>query len=1130
MRRLTFEIMKYTRAIRLSVLLLGILTTMSGSVFAQQDELEELKRAFKVLNQERIERTEKFSKENNIPIMNRLDDGTVIYLKDVINGIPQFITTDNQGARATTGADKIGVGGELGLDLDGSGINVAIWDGGTVRPTHQELIGRVSQADGSTSLNFHATHVAGTILSQGINESAKGMATNASALTFDFANDDDEMLSRSVAGEDGTVISNHSYGLVTGWSNGSWNGDVSISDQEDYRFGFYSGGARLWDQIAYNDEYYTIVKSAGNDRGDSGDGPFPPDGPYDIISDNGNAKNIFTIGAVRKATNYSSPEDVVMSSFSGWGPTDDGRIKPDFVAAGVGIMSTFETSDVAYGNLQGTSMSAPNAAGTFVLLQQLHKKLSGGRLMKSSSLKGLVAHTVREAGKAPGPDYEFGWGLINAVGAAEQLIRQNGDNIMFKEFDLANGQSVALDIVPEVGSQVTATICWIDPPGTVPTRSLDPSDTILVNDLDLKIYNDDETNLPWILDPARPAIAAAKGDNFRDNIEKVEFEATSNQYTLEISHKGALEGSQNFTLVLTYKKDQSQDKYLYWVGGSDSQFSSPNWAVSSGGESSGDVPDENTTLIFDNNFATEGEVSTINLTEGDAFGGIVFLSKNPVELVLSSDITVTGNILTNENVKFSGSGTVYLSSDNQITVSTPTLFENVDVVFDEFNELIVNGDFVAKSLTINSGETRFNSEAVELGQLDLSNEVNKELYLDDVELKITNSFKANSETTTISDINATYVLAGEAVLFEHNNYVSSAKNHRTSGSVQVVGDYTADNFSIAGNLEFTDSSYIKSLSMARGSALKLQKHLEFDSISVISNSGEGTISISSDVKGTVAQTRHQKICLDDFEIINVDFVGLGAISIGSNGALSNSEGWSTLNCDDVIFSDFTFKYNCVDSRVKFTNKSSGNFSSSQWNFNGLSESTDENAEFVFTEAGTYEVTLTVSGQEFSNSYTRQIEISENDLEELEIILSNDRFFSLKAGNSYQWYRNDAPIDGATDRTYFHNDVAGEYFVVAFADNCNRTSNILSITVLGLDSELEDEILISPNPTSGLIKIELAKGVKGEVLGLEVLSISGKLLISQEEANQVDLSGLSNGVYFLKVNMGDKSITRKIVKE
>ena len=63
------------------------------------------------------------------------------------------------------------------------------------------------------------------------------------------------------------------------------------------------------------------------------------------------------------------PEDVVMSSFSCWGPTDDGRIKPDVVADGVGVLSSVSSSNTSYSSLSGTSMASPNASGSLLLLQ-----------------------------------------------------------------------------------------------------------------------------------------------------------------------------------------------------------------------------------------------------------------------------------------------------------------------------------------------------------------------------------------------------------------------------------------------------------------------------------------------------------------------------------------------------------------------------------------------------------------------------------------------------------------------------------------------------------------------------------------------------------------------------------------
>src|SRR5690606_21953592 len=168
--------------------------------------------------------------------------------------------------------------------------------------------------------------------------------------------------------------SNHSYGIVLGFTQDeggwSWTGNSSISTQEDYRFGFYSSQSRTIDNIAFNAPYYTIVWAAGNDRSDTGDGTRPADGNggtgYDCIGPEASAKNNITVGAVLKVSNYNGPSSVVMSNFSSWGPTDDGRIKPDLVGAGVSIYSTGVSSSGqdTYSFAQGTSMSAPNATGS----------------------------------------------------------------------------------------------------------------------------------------------------------------------------------------------------------------------------------------------------------------------------------------------------------------------------------------------------------------------------------------------------------------------------------------------------------------------------------------------------------------------------------------------------------------------------------------------------------------------------------------------------------------------------------------------------------------------------------------------------------------------------------------------
>ncbi len=52
------------------------------------------------------------------------------------------------------------------------------------------------------------------------------------------------------------------------------------------------------------------------------------------------------VAATFEVLDYEDASDVFMSSFSSWGPTDDGRIKPDISAKGVNMYSLLEHQTV----------------------------------------------------------------------------------------------------------------------------------------------------------------------------------------------------------------------------------------------------------------------------------------------------------------------------------------------------------------------------------------------------------------------------------------------------------------------------------------------------------------------------------------------------------------------------------------------------------------------------------------------------------------------------------------------------------------------------------------------------------------------------------------------------------------
>jgi len=498
-------------------------------------------------------------------------------------GNPKYVGTfDNIIAAATTRANQLWPGGSSGLNLSGSSPSVkgkmGIWDGGHALTTHVELTGRILVKDNS-GLSDHATHTTGTLIATGINPIAKGMAFQTQQLiSYDFDND----LTTMAAEAPGLVVSNHSYGFLagSGWSydgtNWDWYGDTTISKSQGYGFGYYDQNSQIYDSIAYNAPFYLISVAAGNPRAYNGPAVGDSylyngnkslkrtatlaDNPtYTSVCNTSDAKNVIVVGAVNGIpSGYTTPADVVMSDFSAWGPTNDGRIKPDIVADGVNVTSTWSTSNTAYSTQSGTSMATPNVTGSLYLLQEYYNRLHPASFMRSATLKGLAIHTADEAGTSEGPDYEFGWGLLDVLKGANVItssFNHQSDTIIESALN-ATTNSYTFTAVASGKGGLVATLSWTDPPATpVPVvQALHNTTSMLVNDLDMRITSGTQTFAPWVLDPANPSNAATQGDNFRDNVEKINVDSVTpgQAYTITITHKGTLaRGQQAFSLLVS---------------------------------------------------------------------------------------------------------------------------------------------------------------------------------------------------------------------------------------------------------------------------------------------------------------------------------------------------------------------------------------------------------------------------------------------------------------------------------------------------------------------------------------------------------------------------------------------------
>ncbi|WHE33408.1 S8 family serine peptidase [Bergeyella cardium] len=242
---------------------------------------------------------------------------------------------------------------------------------------------------------------------------------------------------------------------------------------------------------------------------------------------------------------YKTPSDVKAASFSAFGPTNEGRIKPDLVGIGVNVFSANSDRDSSYEEMSGTSMASPNVTGSLALVQEYYNKnysTTAQPFMRANTLKALTIHTANEAGEHAGPNYKFGWGLLNVLRAVEVLSVK--DNFSFvNENTLQNRSKYEIKVKAKSDTEpLKVTIVWDDPvPATenMPAYTLNNRQSVLVNDLDLRITDGVETFYPWVLNPDKPTEPATREDNARDNVEQIiiDHPVEGKEYTIMVSSK-----------------------------------------------------------------------------------------------------------------------------------------------------------------------------------------------------------------------------------------------------------------------------------------------------------------------------------------------------------------------------------------------------------------------------------------------------------------------------------------------------------------------------------------------------------------------------------------------------------------
>lgn len=525
---------------------------------------------------------------------------------------PPSVPDDTRG-RSLHRSNVISSDMPMGRHYDGTGVSAALADDGAVGP-HIDYTGRLDQSN-VTSPGLGGSHgdmTAGILCGAGnLDPTIRGMAVGTYIYIYDISGYTHILNSPTTNQTLGVMVTSTSY---------------SQGCNE------YTTDTQTGDMILHDNPTLLHVYSAGNSA--SSNCGYGASGYGNITGGYKQGKNVIACANL----DYLG----VRTASSSRGPAHDGRIKPDISANGTNQLSTDDNNTYQVGG--GTSAACPGIAGIVTQLQHAHRDLNGGQSAEGALIKACLFNTAEDYGNA-GPDFNFGWGRVNAYRAVRVLedIRYLSDSVS----QGTNNQHTVT--VPANTQQVRVMIHWTDVEGS-PVAS-----KALVNDINMTLTDPNGTVYePWVLDPT-PTIAAltapaVRGVDDLNNTEQVTLDnPPSGTYTVDVSGFAIPQGPQKYYLVWEFITDEIE--VTYPIGGE------------------GFVPGETETIRWDR-FGTSGTYTLEYSVDGGStwtvISGSVAGSQESYDWVVPA--VVTGEA----KVRVSRNGITGESQENFTIIDTPS--------------------------------------------------------------------------------------------------------------------------------------------------------------------------------------------------------------------------------------------------------------------------------------------------------------------------------------------------------------------------------------------------------------------------------------------------------------------------
>ena len=239
----------------------------------------------------------------------------------------------------------------------------------------------------------------------------------------------------------------------------------------------------------------------------------------------------------------------------------------------------------------------------------------------------------------------------------------------------------------------------------------------------------------------------------------------------------------------------------------------------------------------------------------------------------------------------------------------------------------------------------------------------------------------------------------------------------------------------------------------------------------------------------------------------------------------------------VCLINANFTYERIEDKYYFYDESDS-AETWYWDFGDGNFSTLQNPVYTYLNYGKYDVCLNVTNSCGEDTKCDSINYCPHAQAYFKYMSSNDTvYFISLSNNTNKWTWDFGDGYGTTIENPFHYYHEYDTYIVCLtAENeCSIDEYCDTLIINNINKLFKDKFInvsLFPNPSCGKITISI-NGGNGKVFPLVLYDLSGKKIlemnnqITGDSEREIDISGLRNGIYIIKIDLGNNSVIRKI---